>query len=237
MSSKCLRTVAVAFVAAGLAAATVAAQPADKRTYFTFSGPVAIPGATLPAGRYLFRVADSSGRDVIQVLSADGRTPLGMFFGQRVQRPDAPDAPEIRFLESGPGMPAAIQSWWYLGERSGYEFVYPKAQARLLAQGAGQPVLTTVTETKAPPETGAAPLARVSPQGEDLSVETPTPVPVPGPVQRGEIAPPSIAIAEPVQRARAGGLPRTASVLPLVGLVSVLSLLGAAAMRRWRIAA
>jgi hypothetical protein len=237
MSSRCLRTVAVAFVVAGLTAATVAAQPADKRTYFTFSGPVAIPGATLPAGRYLFRVADSSGRDVIQVLSADGRTPLGMFFGQRVQRSDASAEPEVRFLESGPGMPAAIQSWWYPSERDGYEFVYPKEQARLLAQRAGQPVLTTVTETRTPPETGAVPLARVSPQGEDLRVETPTPVPAPGPVQRGEIAPPSIVIAEPVQQARAGGLPRTASLLPLVGLVSVLSLLGAGAIRRWRTAA
>ena len=40
-------------------------------------------------------------------------------------------------------MPAAIKAWWYVGERSGYEFMYPKDQARRLAQGAGQPELKT----------------------------------------------------------------------------------------------
>ena len=37
------------------------AQPADYRTYFTFSAPVTLPGVTLPAGRYLFRLADPDG--------------------------------------------------------------------------------------------------------------------------------------------------------------------------------
>ena len=32
-----------------LMAAPVSAQPLDKRTLFTFSGPVALPGVTLPA--------------------------------------------------------------------------------------------------------------------------------------------------------------------------------------------
>ena len=41
-----------------LMAAPVSAQPLDKRTLFTFSGPVALPGVTLPAGHYLFRLAD-----------------------------------------------------------------------------------------------------------------------------------------------------------------------------------
>ena len=31
----------------------------DRTTYVTFSGPVSLPGVTLPAGEYLFRVADS----------------------------------------------------------------------------------------------------------------------------------------------------------------------------------
>jgi hypothetical protein len=68
------------FVRAGCGIAALAclmystgfAQPADKRTTFTFSGPVALPGITLPAGQYLFRLADPSGdRKVVQVLSAD----------------------------------------------------------------------------------------------------------------------------------------------------------------------
>lgn len=39
-------------------------------------------------------------------------------------------------------MPAVIKAWWYPGERTGYEFMYPQDQALRLAQGASQPVLT-----------------------------------------------------------------------------------------------
>ena len=40
----------------------------DKRTYFTFSQPVALPGVTLPAGTYMFRIADdTTTRKVIQI--------------------------------------------------------------------------------------------------------------------------------------------------------------------------
>jgi hypothetical protein len=41
-----------------LLAAPVSAQPLDKRTLFTFSGPVTLSGVTLPGGQYLFRLAD-----------------------------------------------------------------------------------------------------------------------------------------------------------------------------------
>ena len=43
--------------AALLLAAPLAAQPADRLTYVTFSGPVSVPGTTLPAGTYAFRLA------------------------------------------------------------------------------------------------------------------------------------------------------------------------------------
>ena len=62
-----------------LVAAPVSAQPLDKRTLFTFSGPITLPGVTLPAGQYLFRLADpNSSSKVVQVLNADGTKPYGM---------------------------------------------------------------------------------------------------------------------------------------------------------------
>ena len=55
------------------------AQPADYRTYFTFSAPVTLPGMTLPAGKYIFRLADPDGsRKVINVMSGDGKKSLAM---------------------------------------------------------------------------------------------------------------------------------------------------------------
>jgi hypothetical protein len=57
---------------------TVMAAPAahadewNKKTILTFSGPVQLPGATLPAGSYVFKLADLNGnRHVVQVFDKD----------------------------------------------------------------------------------------------------------------------------------------------------------------------
>ena len=83
----------------------------------------------------------------MQVLSADGKTPYGMFFSLPAERFESASTPEVQFMETAAGMPRAIKAWWYPGERNGYEFMYPKDQARRLAQGASQPGLTTRAHT------------------------------------------------------------------------------------------
>lgn len=126
-------------VFACLVAAPVSAQPLDKRTLFTFSGPVTLPGVTLPAGQYLFRLADpNSSSKVVQVLNADGTKPYGLFFTIPAERLEPASSPEVHFMETASGTPAAIRTWWYPGERRGYEFIFPKEQARRLAMGASQ---------------------------------------------------------------------------------------------------
>jgi hypothetical protein len=213
------------------------AQPLDKRTYFTFSGPVAIPGVTLPPGKYLFRLADTSSRNVVQVLSADGTKPYAMFFAIRAERLDVPDKPEVRFMETAEGMPAAIQTWWYPGDRSGFEFAYPREQARRLAEGVQRPVLTARAEPPAPPTPTPAPeLARVAPSGEETAVPAesiPQPSEPAGRSLEGEIAPPSIAIAPPAQPAQQARtrLPKTASTMPLWGITGLGLLAGAVLLR------
>lgn len=117
------------------------AQPADKRTYFTFSQPVALPGVTLPAGTYMFRYVDSS-RRVVQISSADGTKAYGMFLTLPTERIEPASQPELQFMETAEGMPAAAKAWWYPGDRIGSEFMFPKDQANRLARHAGQPKLT-----------------------------------------------------------------------------------------------
>ena len=207
----------VAFVAS-----TAFAQPSDKRTYFTFNGPTAVPGVTLPAGKYLFRITnDTTSRNVIQVLSGDGKTPFAMFHTLAAERRDPARDPEVRFMETAAGMPNAVKTFWYFGERNGYEFVYPKNQARLLAKGTGQPVLTAEPE-----------LARITPKGEEVAVQ-PEPFKPEAPALVGEVAPPTLALAEPQapvsQQARAE-LPKTASNLPLFATGGLLALLLGAAL-------
>jgi LPXTG-motif cell wall-anchored protein len=213
-------------VAAMLAPPAASAQgaPEDKRVFFTFSGPVAVPGVTLPAGKYLFRLPTSiaSGeRHVMQVLSADGKKSYATFFGISANRTDFPAKPEIRFMETAAGMPAAVKTWWYPGDKAGYEFIYPKEQARLLAKGTGQPVLIAEAE-------------RVTPAGTETEVVPATPAAVPeGPAVIGELAPPAMPVYEPPLEARAD-LPKTASDTFVILLAGAGLLLGAALLKGLR---
>ena len=247
-----------------LVAAPVSAQPLDKRTLFTFSGPVTLPGVTLPAGQYLFRLADpNSSSKVVQVLNADGTKPYGLFFAITAKRLEPASSPEVHFMETASGTPAAIRTWWYPGERRGYEFIFPKEQARRLAMGASQSVLTTDAQTTTTEQTNTADLSRVGSSGQETDVSAsaaPTPAAPSGTTQEGTIASSSLSIATPSIPAigsalapatggaassssstRAGSartartqLPRTASQLPLVAVVGTLSLLSAASLRFWR---
>lgn len=212
------------------------AQPADYRTYFTFTAPVTLPGVTLPAGRYLFRLADPDGsRKVISVLSADGRTPLAMLHTIPNQLMKAPQDAEVRFMETPANVPPAIKTWWYPGKSIGYEFIYPRQQALQLAKVTSEPVLTTVAETK---DFETADLSRISGSGVPAPVvvdENPAPVVATGRVQQGEVvagggSAPTAAAQDPRadERARTTArteLPQTAGSLPMVALSGVLAML------------
>src|ERR1043166_1067457 len=173
-SSKAFRAILALSLGATLYATTALAQTEDKRTYFTFSGPVALPGATLPAGRDEFRIVDTTtSRKAIQVLSDDGKKPYSMSNTIPDQRRDAPKDATVSFYETPAGTPAAVKSWWYPGETIGYQFIYPRAQARQIAQNTKQPVLTTKSSSTKTEETKSAALTRVDAQGHDTDVNAP----------------------------------------------------------------
>lgn len=256
-NGKILRGAACAVALLASLAATSAAQTTDKRTVFTFSGPVAIPGVTLPAGQYIFRVPDTGGR-VLQVLSGDGTKSYAMFFTIPAERLEPADKPEVRFMETPSGVPAAIRTWWYPGERRGYELVYPKDQARRLAQGASQPVLTTQAQTTTTEQTGSTDLARISSAGQESKVaanDAPTASAPAGSSQQGELASSSIVISNPnptlapavantpatataaksetagtAPRSTRTTLPKTADALWLIALAGTLSIGAGAAL-------
>ena len=233
MVNKLLVASTLALLVAGMSA-TAHAQTSDYRTYFTFSTPVTLPGVTLPAGRYLFRLADpTSSRKVVSVLSEDGKTSLAMLHTIPNQVLKAPNKPEIRFMETARDMPPAIKTWWYPGKAIGYEFIYPRAQALQLAKVTSAPVLTTRADTK---NVVTDDLARIDGSGVPAVVvveDAPAPVAAAsGRAQQGEVAAGgSSATAAPAtrsdERARATArtrLPQTASSMPYLFLFGVLAL-------------
>jgi hypothetical protein len=216
------------------------AQMPDKRTKFTFNRPIALPGVTLPAGEYLFRLVDATnGSKAVQVLSADGKKPYAMLHTIPNRRNDVSPAPELRFMETGPGTPSAVKTWWYQSEQIGYEFIYPKDQARKLAKGNIEPILTTRAETRTEAEIKpTAELERLAPSGVETPVvvtATPPPAAPAGVAEVGVVASDAIVLAAPVLEARAE-LPRTASSLPLVGLIGILAFAAAMFLRLRRTA-
>ena len=140
----------------------------NKVTYLTFSGPVQVPGASLPAGTYMFRLADPvSHRQVIQIRDKDG----GQIFTTLVSIPnqtaEPKDDPFVMFLEAPAGQPAAIKAWFYPGEKTGYEFVYPKDQAMRIASYTKSPVLAHAGNvTSASDVVSDSKVGRVDAQGQ-----------------------------------------------------------------------
>lgn len=109
----------------------VMADEVNKSTEFQFSAPVEIPGQVLAPGKYVFGLAnDSSDLNLVQIFAEDSNGKESLL--ATVQTiPDyvsnTPDKPLIHFEERHFGSPEAIHSWFYPGENTGWEFVYPKA--------------------------------------------------------------------------------------------------------------
>src|SRR6266481_6784362 len=82
------------------------ADESDEKTIFTFSGPVEIPGQVLPAGTYVFKLADSSSdRNTVQVFSKDEKHLYGTFLTIADERLRPAEKPIITFEETAAGSP------------------------------------------------------------------------------------------------------------------------------------
>jgi hypothetical protein len=147
---KCLRTASVILCFAVLAMAfgsTAKASERDKRTIFTFSSPVELPGITLPAGTYVFKLMDSlADRNIVQVFDKGEMHLYATFLTIPDYRPKVSDKTIVRFSETAAGAPPALKVWFYPGESTGWEFVYPKSRAMELAKASNQAVPSMPSE-------------------------------------------------------------------------------------------
>jgi hypothetical protein len=114
----------------------------DKLTYLTFSAPFQVPGVTLGAGTYTFKLVDGDGnRHIVEILDKRSNKPLAMLMTIPDERIDATDKPVVMFSERPSGTPPAVRAWFYPGNTVGDEFVYPRKQAMVIARATHQRVL------------------------------------------------------------------------------------------------
>jgi hypothetical protein len=229
MKVKLLLVVGVAVLGAIMPIAR--ADDWDQKTVFTFSGPVEIPGQALPAGTYVFKLANSSSdRNIVQVFNRDESHLYGTFLAIPDYRLRPADRPIITFEERPAGSPEAVRAWFYPGQNYGHDFVYPKPKAVALAKANNAPVPSMPAElapsttmpatTMQAPEVAAmksAPLKAQKPTEEEVELAEVFAVQaVPAPAPAADL--PAV-------------LPTTAGNLPLIGILGLLSLALALGLR------
>lgn len=257
---KRVTAIATATVLALLVALTlnVTAQQPDTRdrTIMTFSSAVELPGMRLEPGTYVFRIADTPSRNVIQVFDQDEKNTMGQWLFIPAERAEVTGDTVVTFRETSAASTPAVQYWYYPGEKIGKEFIYPKDQAMRIAQRTGAAVQTedgpvtasgqASAEVDRPQETAAVEPAPEEPasvsaeaQGSGVvsgSGPPETTVATSGSTQQSETVGTTGIAAQAQSDAYAEGeLPSTASPLPLSGLLALLSLAGALGIRSFRL--
>jgi hypothetical protein len=206
-----------------------------------------MPGVTLEPGTYVFKLADTLSRNVIQVWDKDEKQMIGHWTFVQAERPQVTEDTVVMFKETREGATPAVQFWYFPGEKIGKEFIYPKDQAERIAARTGIQVrseeVTAVAEAAPAPEPAPAAVAE-APAPEPapapaVVAEAAAPAPEPAPVvEETRIAAAPAAQAEPRPVGTSGQaapeLPQTASPLALSGLLGLLSLAGATGLRLFR---
>jgi hypothetical protein len=148
-----------------LGATMASAQLATQNdTMVTFSAPVSLPGVTLPAGSYLFKLADSQvNRNVVQVFAQDRSKIFATILAVPAERTEPADETVITFKEAPANSAPAVQYWYYPGDKRGQEFVYPKSQAVAIANAAHTSVLSVDSDAADTDAMKSAEISRVEP--------------------------------------------------------------------------
>jgi hypothetical protein len=250
-----LIAIALALAVLGVVAGKVTAQETNtqEKTFLTFSAAVEMPGITLEPGTYVFKLADTPVRNVVQVFDKDEKHIMGQWTFVPAERPQVTDENVVMFKETREGATPAVQFWYFPNEKIGKEFIYPKNQAERIAARTGVKVraeegviegsiadVQVAEASPAPAEPVAAPAAEPEPAPAVVAeVQSPAPAPAPEPVAPA-VEESRVAVNQAETQPRAVGtsgqaeLPKTASPLMLSGLLGLLSLSGAAGLRRFR---
>ena len=155
-----------------LSATLASAQAPDtnRTTIVTFSAPVSLPGVTLPAGSYLFKLADSQvNRNIVQVFDKDRSKIYATILAMPAQRNQPADDTVITFRESPANAAPAIQYWYYPGETMGQEFAYPKKQAMEIANATHKSVLSIDSDDTSADAMASGKISRVEPGADTNS--------------------------------------------------------------------
>jgi len=188
----------------------------DKKTIITVDAPIEVPGAVLPAGKYVFKLVNSeSDRHIVQVQNERENHTYATILAIPDYRVRPTGKTVFTFWETPAGEPKAVREWFYPGDNFGQEFQYHRKFTQVSQ-------LRQQEQTPAPP----APVAEETPAPQPAVAEnTPPPAPEPAPVAETAPAPETTpAPALVAENNTPNVIPQTASNVPLLALLGFGSL-------------
>jgi hypothetical protein len=221
---------------------TIQADTWNKKTVLSVNEPVQLPTVVLQPGTYVLKLMDSqSDRHIVQVFDKNDQHLITTILAIPNYRMRRTGKTEFQFWETPEGQPKALRAWFYPGDVVGDEFAYPKNMSTQIAAYSKISV-PTATYTESTEELAKSQVNTVDESGtaKDLDKETysriepiaaepvnPEPAPpAPAVVARNEPAPQRPArvetYAQPAEMPQS--LPHTATLVPTIGLLGLLSL-------------
>ena len=243
-----LRIGALIAVLVSLAPPSIVADENDKKTIVSFNQPTEVPGIVLQPGTYVIKLLDSqSNRHIAEIMNERMDHLYTLTFTAAAERTERTGKPVLTFYEGTNGQPQAIKKWFWPGEVTGIEFLYPKAQAARIAAATNQKVaeggLPTVAESgqslipdsakgltlqsqdeakpAAAPFTASAAEPKATPPPVVIAQNTPPPSQTPRAADTSQSNSPAVSSDA---NSSDTTLPQTASYLPLIGMIGVISL-------------
>jgi len=205
-------------VVGALLAPNAMADQWNKRTILTVNEPIQVPGKVLQPGKYVMKLMDSpSNRHIVQIFNGDESQIVTTVLALPNYRLEPTGKTEFGFWETPPGQPRALRAWFYPGDNFGQEFAYPKNEAVSIAQYSKTSVPTTYAQNES--QLTTAQVGTVNEQGQEQPLPQET---YQAPQQTAQATPPPAPEAAPAPAPQQ--LPKTASPLPLIGLMGLISL-------------
>ena len=249
------RGIALAALTAAIGLALTPMLHADdwnKKTIMTIGEPIQMPSCCTPdhtvllqPGEYVMVLVDSlSDRHIVRVFDKDQQHVITTILAIPNYRLQVTGKTVYQFWEVHADQPRAMRAWFYPGDNFGQEFAYPKQTAAQIAAFVKTTVPAIAVETSAVEDLKTVPLVAVDESGKTTELVTTLPMKASDTVVTPatlQAEPPPAQSADRVVEvetpAPAQALPKTASLLPLLGLAGLVSLalfaaLGFASRRR-----
>ncbi len=101
------------------------ADESNKKTIMTVKQSIQVPGKVLPAGTYVLKLLNSGDPTLVSIFNADETDLITTVRGVPDSRPETAGKVILQFEERASGQPEALKEWFYPGDDTGVEFIYP----------------------------------------------------------------------------------------------------------------